>query len=1021
RLRNISSSITHSPSGAEDRAEKHNQVLSAVCSNVQCMYNRMGKKVKKEDEPQPKNSFDPLPIESKSAATVILMLQSPEEDVLVKALESIRRFAEKGDENKSSLMSLGAVEHLTCLIKHNDKAVCRNAFIALGVMISDNDVKRLIKRLNIIPSTIIKLAPEEDVIVHEFATLLLAHLSVDITCRVQISENDGLEPLIHLLSSPDPDVKKNSVECICNLVQECSSRMAVHKLNGLPPLLDLLSSEFPVIQQLALRTLESISTDRDTRIAFREQQGFPRLLEVLSNKEFTDLHVDALKVISNFIEDAESMQLIQENGGLEKLLQLIITPATHDIQASALKAISRAAQHGENRKILHEQNVEKAITESLAVESDSVRTAACQAVSAMCKDLSSKDTFREFDGIMSIVQLLNTQGNELKEVASEALSHLTQGNQLNAYAVYEAEGDKHLIQVLQNGSFTALNHAAAVLNNMAAQEVLRCSIHSHGAMQALLKPLHCVNKPTLMSALQTVAALACDAEGRAEFKKAGGLKKLVNLLSSKDAEIRRTACWAVTVCANDEPTATEMYRLGALEILQEINCSLTRKNKFSEVALEKLLNSNLSVKYSLTGHLLTTDITTDGFYDPGQTRQGHRVPDLEDIAKLVINQKRAIIAVNIKPPAKTDPDSPEKGQQESPTETYTSPVPSRVGSIKAISKSKGKVLPEDEKPRHDDQQPQQEVVVEKPWTLPYDAQLNSLVKETFKSILPLQDEAEVYTALAKLVCDAMGGPVDIEKQHDFLWELHLSELKFEMQSNIIPIGNIKKGTYYHRALLFKPFSGIYLNHNDVGMYHCVCCDTPIFSLWEPVDGRRTRYKPKPKPKPEKKPIEEIVPAQDIDFNKLSGKWYLLSVASRCKNLLEHGFKVEGTIITMAAPDSPNAPIQVSTYTKLNYQCWEIKQKYETSQNMGRFLLKAKMPVKNTEIIIVETNYNSYAILLYKQMNKLTMKLYGRAPEIAESIVDKFEDMAKKQDLGLDVVFQFPTYGFCQSADKEHTL
>lgn len=40
--------------------------------------------------------FEPLPIESKSAATVILMLQSPEEDVLVKALESIRRFAEKG-------------------------------------------------------------------------------------------------------------------------------------------------------------------------------------------------------------------------------------------------------------------------------------------------------------------------------------------------------------------------------------------------------------------------------------------------------------------------------------------------------------------------------------------------------------------------------------------------------------------------------------------------------------------------------------------------------------------------------------------------------------------------------------------------------------------------------------------------------------------------------------------------------------------------------------------------------------
>lgn len=55
--------------------------------------------------------------------------------------------------------------------------------------------------------------------VHEFATLCLTSLSVDFSYKIQIFDHKGLEPLIQLLSSPDPDVKKNSVECIFNLVQ----------------------------------------------------------------------------------------------------------------------------------------------------------------------------------------------------------------------------------------------------------------------------------------------------------------------------------------------------------------------------------------------------------------------------------------------------------------------------------------------------------------------------------------------------------------------------------------------------------------------------------------------------------------------------------------------------------------------------------------------------------------------------------------------------------------------------------
>lgn len=43
-----------------------------------------------------------------------------------------------GDENKTSLMCLGAIEPLCRLISHEDKTVRRNAVMALGVMASNS-------------------------------------------------------------------------------------------------------------------------------------------------------------------------------------------------------------------------------------------------------------------------------------------------------------------------------------------------------------------------------------------------------------------------------------------------------------------------------------------------------------------------------------------------------------------------------------------------------------------------------------------------------------------------------------------------------------------------------------------------------------------------------------------------------------------------------------------------------------------------------------------------------------------
>ncbi|XP_073344887.1 armadillo repeat-containing protein 3 [Pagrus major] len=744
----------------------------------------MGKKVKKESETPCKETFEPLPVEGKNPATVVLLLSSPEEDILVKACEAIHTFAEKGDENKVSLLGLGALEPLCQLITHNNKLVRRTALIALGIMTTNSDVKSALKKFDVIPSIINKLSLEEDVVVHEFATLCLASLSVDFVCKVQIFDSKGLPTLIQLLSSPDPDVKKNSLETIFNMVQDYQSRQAVHELGGIPQLLELLKSDFPVIQHLALKTLQNVTTDKDTRNTFREEQGFEKLMDILSNTDFSDLHIEALQVVSNCLSDSESFQLIHQGGGLARLTEFILTPNITEIQSSAVKCIARVAQSAENCKLLHEQNVEKVLVELLSVSDVSVKTASCQAVSEMSFHLACKDHFRDLGGIPAIVQLLKNESSVLREAATQALSNLTHRNKLNAFAVYEAGGHEILVQQLYGSCAGTVANSAATLGNMAGQGVIRCSILSHGAMQALVEPLKSTNAQVLVNTTQCLAMLACDTEARVELQSAGGLQQLVNLLRSYHKEVLHNACLAINVCASDEPTAVEMCKFGALEMLQEINQSVKRRSSVSKLAMTSLLNSNSSVKYSLTGLLSSTDIISDGFYDAGKARGGQRILTLEELSKQPVNQHRPTIFVNTA--AKETVDVPDE-RQNSQSETDTSSKRDRRTSRK--KKQKDETPPESP--------------TEKQWKMMADVSLQLLVKEVKESILPLNDEQEQYAALARLVSEAMGGAVEMEKLHEFPWVLHLSELKFQFQSNVVPIGMISRGIYCHRALLFK--------------------------------------------------------------------------------------------------------------------------------------------------------------------------------------------------------------------------
>ncbi|KAM9712497.1 armadillo repeat-containing protein 3 [Menidia menidia] len=748
----------------------------------------MGRKSRKDSETPCKETFEPLPVESKTPATAVLLLNSPEEDILVKACEAILTFAEKGDENKASLLALGALEPLCRLIVHNNKLIRRNAFMALGIMATNGDVKSALKKRNAIRSIVEKLSPDEDTVVHEFATLCLASLSVDFVCKVQIFDNDGLPPLIQLLSSPDPDVKKNSLETIFNLVQDYQSRQAVQELGGIPPLLELLKSDFPVIQNLSLKTLQSVTTEKIARTTFREEQGFEKLMDILNNMDFSDLHADALEVLANCLSDSDTVRLIHQSGGLMRLIEFVLTPNMPHIQCTTVKCLARMAMNTESCTVLHEQEVEKVLVELLTVADVSVKTSVCQAVAAMGVYPPSKGSFSELGAVPAVIKLLSGDSLALREVATQALSVLTHGNEPCALAVYESEGHEILIQQLCESCPRTVASSAATLCNMVGQEIIRSSILSLGIIEALVEPLKSTHTQVLVSATLCVAMLACEKEAREKFRTAGGLQPLVTLLHSNDKEVLHNACFAVNVCASHSPSAVDMCQYGALEILQEISQSVNRRNNFSELAMTSLLNSNLSAKYSMTGHLSPTDIITSIFYDPGKARLGKRILTLEELIQQPLNQHRAIILVS------------------ATTIETRGAADERRGSRSESDTSNKKDRKTPRKKKEEDKQKdetQSDFQIVRPQNMNEDVSLQMFIKEARESILLIDDEQKQCATLARLVSEAMGGAVPVEKLYEFSWTLHLSQLKFQLKSNVVPIGLIRKGIYCHRALLFK--------------------------------------------------------------------------------------------------------------------------------------------------------------------------------------------------------------------------
>ncbi|NXD30016.1 CO8G protein, partial [Spelaeornis formosus] len=142
--------------------------------------------------------------------------------------------------------------------------------------------------------------------------------------------------------------------------------------------------------------------------------------------------------------------------------------------------------------------------------------------------------------------------------------------------------------------------------------------------------------------------------------------------------------------------------------------------------------------------------------------------------------------------------------------------------------------------------------------------------------------------------------------------------------------------------------------------------------------------------------------------QLSGKWFLVSMASRCSYLAEHSHQLEATAMAVTVLDGQS--LTISTFRKLDRICWEVRQHYLPDQVLGRFLLKGEGDCSKVDVVVSEADPSSFLILCYQKGRSISVKLYGRTSLVSDAIMDKFEQRVRAVGLSEDVTYYFPTYG-----------
>ncbi|XP_063218241.1 uncharacterized protein LOC134528501 [Bacillus rossius redtenbacheri] len=390
-----------------------------------------GKSKKRLPKDAPATTFDPVSVEVKTLDTVVKLLASSERDVLLQALLALDGAAAKHPDSLSAVLELGATDPLLGLARHQDLDVRRFSMKLLAQLSRLEPARRRLLQDEALVAFFVRvLAEDDDVVAHEFSSLVLAELTADSAeaGELVMTAEGVFDALLLRTASPDPDVEHNCLQLMANLLRDPAAYegFAGAAGFGFEPLLALLGSEYPAVQRLAARVSGALTARaRDSRAheLFRRAAGVDRALDVLEKPEWEDLHQDVTQLLVHAAQDPDTAELVHRSGALRRLLDLADkSAATSSLLDGALAVVARVAALEPGRQALYGLGAH----ELLARLVRGGAAAACPGLALLARLPAALAALAALDPAPDLAQLLRgeSRGWAERTLAAQALCEL---------------------------------------------------------------------------------------------------------------------------------------------------------------------------------------------------------------------------------------------------------------------------------------------------------------------------------------------------------------------------------------------------------------------------------------------------------------------------------------------------------------------------------------------------------------------------------------------------------------------